>query len=190
MPCCWSHVTDVVQLDSIIWTHVLVAADGVWVMWLTGRTSRFFAIASLILAALHSFCCLCSKYPSLWETTASRLDSGTWILKLITIDLIWCHVIAFVQQTDLLRRSAAAADCWLTSLLPFWRFSGGCLKNRPLWRFARVHWLHIELYGVSSCLLTHRIELNWRWQRSRPLSESFCPQSNLHLKGRPEEECV
>lgn len=104
VPCChivsradWNHVTDVGHLDTIIWTPVLVA-DGVWVMWRTGRTSRFFA--SLFQAALHSFCCRCSKYPSLWETTASRL------LKLITIDLIWCPVIALVQQKALVRRSA------------------------------------------------------------------------------------
>lgn len=70
----------------------------------------------------YSFCCLCSKYPSPWETTASRL--GTWIVKLITIDLIWCHVIAFVQQKiyseDLRCFSRLFGDLFIALLRIFW----------------------------------------------------------------------
>lgn len=90
----------------------------------------------------YSFCCLCSKYPSLWETAASRL--GTWIVELITIDLIWCDVIASVQQkiySEDQPVSVASADCSVTSLLLFWGFSGGCLKNCPHWQYAWDHWL-------------------------------------------------
>lgn len=185
-------MTDVGHLDTIIWTHVLLVADGVWFMWLTGRTSRFFAIASPFSGSVTQLLLPMLKIPvamgnnSLSARNPDPETNNYWSY------LMSCYCFCATERsTQKISLSPLLQQIlWLTSLLLFWRYSGGCLKNCPHWQFAWDHWLYIELYGVLSCLLTHRIELNWQWQRSRPLSESFCPESNLHLKGRPEEECV